>query len=378
MTSFAFYLGPKIVCVYVFLCVYDREGGDKGCFVWGTAWKGGAYFIERSLRQGKHKSLLDHLSVDVGTHPDRHESTGRDSPRSPSRLPPPRSPAICACRQRRKVDRFRLNIPVRVSVEGPGYVSTDEAMPPARPRRKAESDGKENREGALTDAVVSRAVDAPRSEEGTGGIIASSKGRKRCRGQEAEDEETVDTAAGRVVEFPHASTSGLRNGGTIDGAEANPDESEEGEIVMPAPQRSSLKRPSTPPPPPSPMSSRPEDEERSCGPQSSAPSRAYVPPSADRLCPLPSGPRKGAVILGLDCEMVSSVVVAPNTALSRKMQPGISLRTMCRTSARCCIAASFFVVLFVECGRRNALFKFVMLGCRSEGTAETLTPEVSP
>lgn len=32
--------------------------------------------------------------------------------------------------------------------------------------------------------------------------------------------------------------------------------------------------------------------------------RRFVPPSPDMLCPIPCGPRKGAMILGLDCEMV--------------------------------------------------------------------------
>ena len=82
-------------------------------------------------------------------------------------------------------------------------------MPPSA-SEKAASDGKENKEGAITDAVVSRAVDALRREEGTRGVIAVSKGRKRYRGPEAiegdrqgaEDEETVGTAAGRMVESP--------------------------------------------------------------------------------------------------------------------------------------------------------------------------------
>lgn len=272
--------------------------------------------------------------------------------------------AVSARPQRHQVDRYRLRIPFRVSEESPDYVSTDEPMSHPR-RRKENGDGgsvavdwadadEDNSEvlessgGRYSDSMeidevevgnrgVSMRQDRDESdasgeeeeeeeegeideeeEEGAvvGPIAFSSAGHappqhgeseagRRASSVTAPGEREVaeEEVGGRGPETPggkrneeeegevgpsEASILTGANDGLLEADSASLDGGEDGAIVLP------------------PRSSVVDDSERSCGRESSAPpARTFVPPPGNLLCPIPSGPAKGAVMLGLDCEMVS-------------------------------------------------------------------------
>ncbi|CAM9935349.1 unnamed protein product [Ectocarpus sp. 4 AP-2014] len=182
--------------------------------------------------------------------------------------------------------RYRLDMPIRVSEEGPGYVSSDQPMPPRTQEEEEEENSRRERRG--------------RQER----IWDKAQARRR---KEQEEEEEEEEEEGAIKE-------------------------EDGEVVLGIEAPS----PSLPPPPPPPTSSGGSASEPApalaaavaaaasgtvSGDEGDQPSGGsggdgkgrrqqqqqdgeFVPPSADRLCPIPSGPHKGTVMLGLDCEMI--------------------------------------------------------------------------
>eukprot|EP00752_Nemacystus_decipiens_P005224 g4742.t2 len=206
--------------------------------------------------------------------------------------------------------RYRLDIPIRVSEEGPGYVSTEEPMPPSPPPSPPhpldgpsgggqEPGGWGNPEQGLLKSSEAVKGGKEEEEEEEGEIeegeleIPSALGAGRPGGKErveyggdsTDDEEeggdeageipTVGAVAGfgTVADGTGRGEGGVgaqQSGGQEGGGESESNGGLKGADVQQQQQRGSV----------------------------------FVPPSAEKLCPIPSGPRKGTVILGVDCEMV--------------------------------------------------------------------------
>lgn len=202
-------------------------------------------------------------------------------------------------------------MPIRVSEEGPGYVSTEEPMPPPspppptlqHPQRQA------NGEGQRRGGIVSQ----ERDHRGKSTLVEE----EDDEGEEEEgeiEEGELETASAP----PGGGTGGAAGGETrVEyGGDSTGDEEEDGEMTAASPGRDAQV--------PTPV----EAVEAVAGSRTVADADGggnsesngglkgekekqqqqresmFSPPSADKLCPIPSGPRKGIVILGMDCEMV--------------------------------------------------------------------------
>lgn len=227
------------------------------------------------------------------------------------------------------MDRYRLRIPFRVSEESLDYVSTDEPM--SHPRRREENGdggsdavewadaGEDNIEaiesfrGRCSDSMEVDEVDVgdrgvrvrqdreeKEEEEGEideeGAVVGPiATGERKCDEEEVGDrgpgspggEMSEEEEEGEVGPSEASVLAGA-NDGLLQTESAGLDGGEDGAIIVP------------------PRSSVVGNSEGSSGRERSAPvTRTFIPPSEDLLCPIPSGPAEGAVMLGLDCEMVS-------------------------------------------------------------------------
>eukprot|EP00903_Cladosiphon_okamuranus_P009129 g8722.t1 len=223
--------------------------------------------------------------------------------------------------------RYRLDMPIRVSEEGPGYVSTEDPMPPQSPPPHPHHQANGERQGQ----GVRDSQDQGRREIGK--VVEELEQEQEQEPEREEEEEDEEEEEGEIeegeLEIAPAPTSGVRNGANGkarveyggDSTEDEEDEDEDEEIATISPA-GGLKDPSPAAAvepvagsgafaegtPPSGGQGGGGKSEGNGGltrvSKQQQRESVFVPPSAEELCPIPSGPRKGTVILGVDCEMV--------------------------------------------------------------------------
>ncbi|CAM9237230.1 unnamed protein product [Scytosiphon promiscuus] len=220
--------------------------------------------------------------------------------------------------------RYRLGIPLRVSDESPGYVSTDEPMPPSPSRQQAA--GNKKGSGGRRDGGAAEGNGENGGLEGDAMDLEEEEEDEEEEGEEDEDDEDdeeegeieeegeVDEEGaiedgpaevprallpGNAAETPAAAPvvagtgpgengggGGGRGGDMVDAKDKDGDKSDGHRVPVESGEGENI------------TTQRQEDEEREGG------KGEFVPPSANKLCPIQSGPLKGRVVLGVDCEMI--------------------------------------------------------------------------
>lgn len=227
--------------------------------------------------------------------------------------------------RRLQADRYRLNVPVRLSDEGPGYVSTDQAVPSCSNEERVPVEG--GNRGARTTAEEQAEEREEGEEEEEEGAIEDGEmedgelGGQQEQEQEKQevhkqqDDEEDEEEEGAIGASTGASTSpaaaspvvlsGSKRSRGSDGSTSSGDDagscsrapSNGGGVAAAAPSENGI------------MVPRAGGGDGNC--RVVPDKEMFVPPAPERLCPIPSGPCKGAVMLGVDCEMVSDGARGP-------------------------------------------------------------------
>lgn len=216
-----------------------------------------------------------------------------------------------------------------MSDEGPGYVSTDQTVSSCSNGERVPSEGSNRGARTAAEEQAEEGEEEGEEEEGAiedgemedGELGGQQEQEKEEEGEEEEehkeqdDEEEDEEEEGAIGAPTGASTSpaaaspvvlseSKRSRGS-DGSTSSGDDagscsrapSNGGGVAAAAPSENGL------------MVPRAGGGDGNC--RVVPDKKMFIPPAPERLCPIPSGPRKGAVMLGVDCEMVSDCSLGP-------------------------------------------------------------------